>query len=617
MLSPSLPGALALAACLLGAACGGEEPAAPPPAPPSAGPTGPPRAGTAPAPEPVLHDEAGPRGLDYVNRSGSAAKAVILEANGAGVALLDLGNDGDLDVVFAQGLAGLEQLLTGPGADLEVFENDGTGRFERRAGPGLAGWWTGLASGDFDGDGQADLVAGGFGSLRALLQREGALVPGAELLPEGRARLEIGAPRAAGAPPDWVTSLAPCDLDRDGVLDLYVGRYLDLDPLAPPIGELRRGELALPCEWKGLAVYCGPRGLEPQPDLVLRGLGDGTFEDQSTRWLPEHRAGYTLGVLAVDVDGDGDVDLFVANDSSENLLLLNDGTGRLTDVGYEAGLALSMDGRPEAGMGVAAADVNRDGLADLVVTNFSDEPTALYLSAAVGFENATYRYGLSALSQRLLSWSCHLVDFDGDGWLELFTANGHVYPQADGELTGTRYGQPDSLWRLGPRARAVPIEPDGPASILHPALGTRGSAVGDLDGDGRPDLVLTRIDGPAALGMNRMGAPNGRLVLRLEGPRTPTHAPPRTPRDAQGTRAILVVGEGPEEFALLGEVSSAVGYQSASSLELHFGLGAHARYESLRVLWPSGRIDTFPAGAAGRRLVIREGEGLVAAAELR
>ena len=609
---------LALAALAFAAAgCSGDEPTSSDPVAPTAR-SAPSAPSAPPAPATVLHDEAAARGLVHVNRSGSAEKAVILEANGAGVALLDLGADGDLDVVFAQGLAGLDALFAGPGADIEIFENDGTGHFERAPGPGLSGWWTGLATGDLDGDGRCDLVVGGFGSLRVLLQDEGGrLVPGPELLPAGPGRLEVGAPRAKGLPPDWVTSLALTDLDRDGVLDLYVGRYLDLDPVDPPLGELRRGELGLPCEWKGVTVYCGPRGLDPQPDLVLRGNGDGTFEDMTERWLPNHRAGYTLGVLASDVDGDGDTDLFVANDSSENLLLINDGTGRLSDVGYEAGLALSIDGRPEAGMGVAAGDVNRDGLPDLVVTNFSDEPTALYLSARVGFENATFRYGLGAESARLLSWSCHLVDFDGDAWLDLFTANGHVYPQADGELTGTRYGQPDTLWRLGPRARAVPIEPDSPASVLAPALGTRGSAVGDIDGDGAPDIVLSRIDGPAALGMNRMGAMNHRLVLRLEGPGVAAAEPPRTPRDAMGTRAVLVLGAGADAFALLGEVQSSVGYQSASATELYFGLGELDSYAALKILWPSGEVLDLPGGAADRRIVIREGEGVVSSEALR
>lgn len=574
--------------------------------------------GTGAAVEPFA-DEAAARGLDYVNHSGEPEKRTILEANGAGVALLDLGPDGDLDIVFAQGLASLSQALEGPGADLEVFENQGGGRFERVAGPGLSGWWTGLATGDLDGDGDSDLVAGGYGALRVLLQQEGRLVPAADLLadPPG-ARLEPGAPREAGAAPAWTSSLCLFDADRDGRLDLYVGRYLSLDPLDPPLGRIGEGPLSLPCEWRGYPVYCGPRGLPAQRDRLLRGAGDGTFRDETEERLPQASPGYTLGVLAADLDGDGDSDLFVAADSSPNLLWINDGDGRFREVGYEAGVALSPDGRPQAGMGVAAGDVNRDGLPDLVVTNFSDEPTALYLSAGVGFEDMTFRYGLGRETQALLSWGAHLIDFDGDSWLELFTANGHVYPQADLEGTGTRYGQPDTLWRLGPLARAVRVPAATPRSVLHPAAGTRGSATGDLDGDGDPDLVLVRLDGPAALGVNRFAPEHHRLSIELRGPPPGAAEPkgPRTPPDANGARVVCVVGAGKEEFALLAEVRTAAGYQSASDPAVHLGLGTSARYSALRVLWPSGRVTELPGGQADRRLVIVEGEGLVSSRPL-
>ncbi|MFM7299238.1 MAG: FG-GAP-like repeat-containing protein, partial [Planctomycetota bacterium] len=184
-----------------------------------------------------LRDEARERGVVHRNRSGEAAKATVLEANGPGVALLDLGRDGDLDLVFSDGVGSLAELVAGPGADLVLYENDGAGRFRRLPGPGLAGWWTGLAVGDLDGDGDADLVAGGFGGLAVLLQDErGTLVPRTDLLAgEAQRRLVPGAPRAPGQPPLWVTSLALLDADRDGVLDLYAGCYLELDPLRPPL----------------------------------------------------------------------------------------------------------------------------------------------------------------------------------------------------------------------------------------------------------------------------------------------------------------------------------------------------------------------------------------------
>ncbi len=555
-----------------------------------------------------LEDEARSRGVTYANVSGTVEKSVILEANGAGVALLDLGADGDLDIVFAQGCASLDELLRTGGAQIAAYENDGSGQFRALPSPPERAWWTGLAVGDVDGDGDDDLIAAAYGDLVLFEQRDGRLVaretsglhPAADLAP---ARSGTG-----GHPPAWATSVALFDADRDGHLDLYVGQYLDLDPLDPPRGKLGEGPLAVPCRWKGHDVFCGPAGLVPQLDRFLRGRGDGTFEDQSTTALPERVAGFALGVLPFDADGDGDTDLFVANDSRPNLLLVNDGQGTFRDVARAAGVALSADGRMQAGMGVACADVNRDGLLDFAVTNFSDEPTELYFGSNVGFRRMTHAYGLLRETRSLLSWGVHLVDFDGDGWMELLSANGHVYPQADREHTGTSYGQRATLWKLGPDPKAVPVAARG---LLVPSIGARGSAVGDLDGDGAPDVVLARIDAPAALGMNRLDPSANRVAIRLLGPEVATGAVPRTPRDGHGARAVLVVGVREDEHALLAECQTAAGFQSASTPWLHFGLGRETKYKKLIVQWPSGRIEELPGGDAGVRLTVREGQGLV------
>ncbi|MCZ6597433.1 MAG: CRTAC1 family protein [Planctomycetota bacterium] len=549
------------------------------------------------------------------------------------MALLDLGGDGDLDVVFTQGLARLADVVTGPGTVPEVYLNDGTGHFGRTTGPMVRGWWTGLASGDFDNDGDTDVVCAGYGSLALWEQRNGGLLEFPQAFAGGLMNPDHDPPgvwifpgkeRELGQIPWWSTSVAFLDADLDGNLDLYVGQYLELDPLDPPKGELGQGALAIPCWWKGLEVFCGPRGLRPQPDRVLRGTGVGLFHDVTDTWLPDHEPGFTLALAPFDADFDGDTDLYVANDSVANLMLINEITGErgaFVDQGLIAGVAVNPDGLAEAGMGVAVGDVDRDGRFDFAVTNFSDEPTQLYFGAARGFQNQSYRIGLAHETRRLLSWSAHLVDFDGDGWLELFTTNGHVFPQADEPGTGTRYGQADTLWRLGPLSRVERRWPTARDSILLPQLGTRGAAVGDVDGDGAPDLVLVRIDGPCALGINRLGPDAHRLVVRCVGdPDTPgpkESGGRRSPADAKGAKVIVVLApEAGDEYALLGEVQTCRGFQSASSDRLHFGLGDFEEYADLKVLWPSGRVDELGPGRADRTLVIREGRGIVSAEAL-
>ena len=577
----------------------------------------------APFTGPVLPDVASERGLSYTNTSGRPDKPTVLEANGAGVALLDVDADGDLDAVFAQGCADLATLLTGPGADIEVFVNDGRGNFERRAGPGLSGWWTGLASGDVDGDGRADLVVGGFGGAAVLLQKDGGVFESVAehglLAGDGRAPLVPGEAREAGAPPTWITSVALFDADRDGRLDVYLCCYLDLDPVAPPIGELGEGVLALPCEWKGQPVFCGPRGMTPQADRLMLGRGDGTFSDASAR-LRGALPGFSLGVVPFDADGDGDTDVFVAADSSPNQLFINDGNGWFDEVGMSANVAVSQEGLAEASMGVAVADVDRDGRMDLAFTNFSDEPTQLLLGAPVGFRTQTFRSGLQQATRRLLSWGVQLEDFDADGRVELFTANGHVYPQADAPNTGTSYAQADTLWRFDDALRVVAVEPGGANSVLALVRGSRGSSVGDLDGDGAQELVLTSIDGPAALGHNTFGHSERRIELRLEGRGPAAQGERGSSRDGIGAR-ILVVPQFPantppeRQFALLREVQTAGSYQSASSPWVTVGLGEANGYSEIRVSWPSGAVDVLPAGAGGRRLFVREGAGLVKSEE--
>jgi len=540
----------------------------------------------------------------------------VLEANGAGCALFDLGGDGDLDAAFAQGLESLAALAAGHGAALELFENQGGGRFRRvtglPAGPRTRAWWTGLAAGDVDGDGMSDLVSTGFGRLACWLQGPSDGNGGL------RAPREL-APQSAEGSALWNTSAALFDADLDGHLDLFVGRYVAFDPASPPIGELfDNGEtgsgLGLPCLWKGREVFCGPRGMAAQPDAVYRGTGEGTFEDRTREWLHEQGAAYTLGVAALDADLDGQTDLYVANDSEPNRLYVNRivERGRFEEHGYAAGVAVNPDGAPEAGMGIAVGDLNGDGRFDLAVTNFSDEPTQLYIGASIGYRCATYRSHLASLSRPHLAWGVHLVDFTGNGSLELFTANGHVYPQADGEGSNTSYAQVDALFAFDDEGRANALVPAG--TIFTSPSGSRSSAVGDVDGDGAPDLLITRIDGAAALGINRLNPEARRVELRLRGSGKEGPGARRTPADAMGARIELV--RTPPLTPLVAQVQTSGAFQSASSPFVHFGLGVDERFEKIMIFWPSGLEEEIPGGASRRRLWIREGEGIVREEEL-
>jgi hypothetical protein len=475
---------------------------------------------------------------------------VILEANGAGVALLDLQSDGDLDVVFAQGLASLAELTRGPGADLEVFLNDGHGRFTRARGPGLSGWWTGLATGDVDGDGDADLVAGGYGDLVLCLQDASG-----QLVPQRPSGLE---PRAAWA---WTTSVALFDADRDGQLDVYACQYLELDPARPPLGALGSGSLAVPCRWKGLPVFCGPVGLRPQRDRFLRGHGDGTFEEAGASALIDQVPGLRAGGAALRRRRRRRHRPVRGQRQRAQPALDQRRHGRFpTSAASRPASSLSGDGRAQAGMGRArrrrrprrAGRLRRDellGRADRALPR-----------QRRGFARATHRYGLQRETRRLLKWSAHLVDLDGDGWLELIETNGHVYPEADQPGTGTSYRQPLSAWHLGPGAVCTPLAGQGPQSLFARATGGRGSALGDVDGDGAPDLVVARIDAACALGMNRLGRASHRLVLRCIGPRARSADAPRTPADAHGHarrarvrprgRGARPLGRGPDRAGL-------------------------------------------------------------------
>lgn len=521
-----------------------------------------------------------------VTTCGSRAKDYIVEVDGGGVGLADFDGDGDLDLVVVDGST-FERVEAGElGFPPRLFLNDGTGQFElapkewELAAPR---WGMGCAIGDIDGDGWPDLFVTSWGSNRVYINRDGKGFLDATLR-----WMPLGA--------EWSTSAAFLDFDRDGRLDLYVANYLDFDlkTVPAPGGD---------CSWKGHAVMCGPEGLEPQHDRLWRNVGPrggptgGLVEASvSTKVRPESAA-FALGVMTLDYDRDGDTDIYVANDSTPNFLWENQGDGTFEEVGLERGVSHDMNGKEQAGMGIACGDIDGDGREDLLVTNFSGEANALYLSRGEhGFSERSGASGIAGPSMQRLGWGTALADFDLDGRLDSFAFNGHVYPQADRPGTDTSYAQPADFYRGLANARFA-IEPlvDGPARAW------RASTFGDIDGDGDLDLVALEIDGPVHVLRNRVREPG-----KAAGP----HWISVELRSKGGNRfglggSVKAEWEGGQRTA---EIRTSGGYQSSIPARAHFGLGASAKLKRLVATWPSGRELVLENVDADRELVLEEPE---------
>ncbi len=518
-----------------------------------------------------LVDVTDASGVDYRNRSGDPEKRFIVSSLGSGAALLDYDQDGDLDLYLVNGAP----LPPGEGLPNRLYRNDGGFRFTEAtapAGVGDVGWGFGAAAGDFDNDGFPDLYVTNLGA-NVLYRNRG----------DGTfARI----PDAGGADhPGFSTSAASFDGDGDGWVDLFVLGYTE-----GAIADLPLPGSAASCVWFSLPVFCGPSGLIPAPDAFFRNRGDGTFEDATGRFgFGEAEAAYGLGVVAADLDGDRDADLYVANDSVPNHLWIRDGD-RFREDGLLAGTAYNVDGLAQAGMGVDAGDFDDDGRLDLFVTNFSHDTNTAYRNMGGGFfEDSTTKNALRTPGWFQLGWGTRFIDFDGDGRLDLFVANGHVYPAAAEAGANTRYAMPNQVFRNEGKGVFAEVGRDGAARS------SRGAAFGDLDGDQRPDVVVVNIDDRASLLANRSGRQGGGTLVRLVGV--------RAPRDGTGSRVRFQSGG----VNRLRESRRSGSFLSSSDARIHLP----PEPEAVEVDWgASGGTETLGDLPAGL-LVIREGVGVV------
>ncbi|OLE82077.1 MAG: hypothetical protein AUF76_10915 [Acidobacteria bacterium 13_1_20CM_2_65_9] len=521
---------------------------------------------------------------------GERTKQYILETTGGGVAIVDYDNDGWPDIFLVNG-ARLENSPSDDAPISHLYRNKGDGTFTDvtdKAGIAGRGWGQGVCAGDYDNDGHIDLFVTYYGD-QILYRNNG---DGTFSDVTRRSGLSSSSPR-------WNTGCAFLDFNRDGRLDLFVSAYVaHADATRYPPGSRSN------CSWKGLGVMCGPHGLDGSHNALFRGNEDGTFTDVSeAAGLRKPRPAYGFTPLVLDYDNDRWPDVYVANDSSASLLFHNDGHGTFKEVGLPAGVALTADGRAQAGMGVSAGDYNRDGWLDIVKTNFDDDTTSLYRNLGGGtFDDATVAGGL-AVNTRYLGWGTGFVDFDLDTWPDIFIVNGHVYPEADRIGGDHSYEQPKLLYRNLGNGRFEDVSMlAGPGLLARKA--SRGAAFGDLFNTGQQDIVVNNMhDSPTLL--HNCASPAGHsLVVGLVGT--------RSNRSAIGARVtVSVAGR-----RLIDEVRSGGSFCSQNDLRIHVGLGARSRADRIEVAWPSGAADTIAGVDADQLVVIREGSGVVRRAPL-
>jgi hypothetical protein len=539
--------------------------------------------------------------IDIAKQAGLNAKTIyggehknryLLETTGCGVAFYDYDNDGWLDIFLVNGWR-LEGFPKAEEPVSHLFKNNRDGTFTDvtvKAGVAHSGWGQGVCIGDYDNDGFDDLFVTYFGK-NVLYHNNG----------DGTFTDVTEKAGVAGNGRRWNTGCAFVDYDRDGKLDLFVANYIDLDLATAPVPE------SGPCLYKSVMVACGPPGLNGGKNILFHNNGDGTFTDVSEpSGILKANGTYGLGVLTADFDNDGWPDIYVANDSTASALYQNKRNGTFADIALEAGCALSPDGKPQAGMGVSAADYDMDGNLDIVKTNFAGDTPSLYHNlGGANFEDATFTAGLGAHTQ-YLGWGCGFFDMDNDGWPDILICNGHVYPEVEQLKTEAGYPQRKLLYRNLRNGRYEDVSMRAGNGISAP-IASRGCAFGDFDNDGDIDMIVNPVNDFPQLLRCDSRKQNNWIKVKTIGT--------KSNRSGIGARirCVTSVAEGAKQHSQIDEVRSGGSYFSQNDLRIQFGIGKAAKVDLLEIRWPSGQVDTFKDVKANQLLIVKEGEGIVRA----
>jgi len=529
-------------------------------------------------------EDIGKRAGLTVAHISSPEKRYIIESVSGGIGLIDCDNDGKLDIVVAGG-SNVDRYRKGGDLMVRLYHQDADLKFTditEQAGLTRKGWGMGVAVADYDNDGLPDLYVTGYGGNVLYHNLGGCKFEDVTR----KAGLEVGG-LSLGA--GWA------DYDRDGKVDLFVSRYVhvDIDKL-PEFGSNQKF-----CSFRGVLVQCGPWGLPGESDFLFHNRGDGTFEDVSKKaGVDDPRHYYGMGVVWGDYDNDGWPDLYVANDAGPNYLYRNKHNGTFEEVGLMLGADLSGDGQELGSMGVDMGDYDRDGRLDIMVTEFVDQSDTLYHNkGADGFEDVSWPSQIAQPSHPFVAWGTSFVDFSNDGWLDIFVANGHVYPQVDTIPDAAHFRQPMFLFRN--KRDGTFQEVSGSTGLAEiPLESRRGAAFGDINNDGCIDVVTLNVGATPSLLLNHCQNGNHRVLFRLLGT--------KSNRLAIGARVTVRTGSASQ----IQEVKGGSGYISQNDLRLHFGLEKATTMDEVTIRWPNGETETLKDVPADFIYTVVEGQGI-------